>query len=196
MSMSDLYSCKFDAMKTTALCLCWLFLQVLCTPAQSQDVKIRVMNAHSGKPVKNECLNLSFGHWPGVEGEFRNADMTIPVDKEGVISLRISEGQVTTSNRRNICNGLEKLGPLTLENPPSLMVLGDWYVVCQKPEDALKYRVTDGKTVPTQPVYRIAQIMQSGISAPNTCGKARVQAKPGELVLFVRPLSLIEKLLL
>jgi hypothetical protein len=38
------------------------------------------------------------------------------------------------------------------------------------------------------------QLMREGIVMPNTCGKATASPQPGELVIFVRPLSWWEKI--
>ena len=42
-------------------------------------------------------------------------------------------------------------------------------------------------------LYSVAEILNKGISTENTCGKVLVAAKPGELILFERPFTLLEK---
>jgi hypothetical protein len=42
-------------------------------------------------------------------------------------------------------------------------------------------------------LYSVAEILNKGISTENTCGKVLVAAKPGELILFERPFTLMEK---
>jgi hypothetical protein len=44
-----------------------------------------------------------------------------------------------------------------------------------------------------QILYSVAEILNKGISTENTCGTIRVTAKPGELILFERPFTLMEK---
>jgi hypothetical protein len=46
---------------------------------------------------------------------------------------------------------------------------------------------------PSQLLYSVAEILGKGISPENTCGNVRVAAKPGELILFERPFTLLEK---
>jgi hypothetical protein len=46
---------------------------------------------------------------------------------------------------------------------------------------------------PSQFLYSVAEILNKGISTENTCGTVRVTAKPGELILFERPFTLMEK---
>jgi hypothetical protein len=42
-------------------------------------------------------------------------------------------------------------------------------------------------------LYSVAEILNKGIATDNTCGTVRVTAKPGELILFERPFTLMEK---
>jgi hypothetical protein len=42
--------------------------------------------------------------------------------------------------------------------------------------------------------YGVAQILNSGITAPNACSKRQAVARPGELVFFVRPMTFWEKM--
>ena len=42
-------------------------------------------------------------------------------------------------------------------------------------------------------LYSVAEILNKGIATDNTCGNVRVAAKPGELILFERPFTLLEK---
>lgn len=44
-----------------------------------------------------------------------------------------------------------------------------------------------------QLLYSVAEILNKGISTENTCGTVLVAAKPGELILFERPFTLLEK---
>jgi hypothetical protein len=45
----------------------------------------------------------------------------------------------------------------------------------------------------SQFLYSVAEILNKGIATDNTCGTVRVTAKPGELILFERPFTLLEK---
>jgi hypothetical protein len=53
----------------------------------------------------------------------------------------------------------------------------DIYINC----DAAKEKVKD-----TVHWYAVADILKTGVTAPNECGKATAKAKPGEFVFFVR----------
>jgi hypothetical protein len=45
----------------------------------------------------------------------------------------------------------------------------------------------------SQFLYSVAEILNKGIATDNTCGPVRVAARPGELILFERPFTLMEK---
>src|ERR1700676_1780726 len=60
---------------------------LLGTPIRGQEIHIRVLNARTGKPISNECVNLSLGAWHG-------ADLIAPTNKEGVAVLRLARNEV------------------------------------------------------------------------------------------------------
>jgi hypothetical protein len=70
--------------------------------------------------------------------------------------------------------------------------MGDMYVLCQAYGKAVsgQPQPPDTDLIPT---YSITKIFESGVVAVNTCGKFKADVKPGELVLFARPMSLWEK---
>ncbi len=45
------------------------------------------------------------------------------------------------------------------------------------------------------PWYPIAEILKAGAVSENRCGKATAKAEPGELILFIKPLSMWKRLL-
>jgi hypothetical protein len=45
-----------------------------------------------------------------------------------------------------------------------------------------------------RPTYSVAEILSSGLATANRCGKPRVEARPGEVVFFVRPFTWWEEL--
>lgn len=50
------------------------------------------------------------------------------------------------------------------------------------------------KPAPVERWYEVAQILSSGVLAPNGCSKLKEIAKPGEFVFFVRKINMREKL--
>ena len=153
-------------------------------PLRAQQIRIRALNARNGKPIAHECINVSLGSWHGT-------DILPATNRDGVAVLDLEGGEVRTEAA---CAGW----PARAHRPAgvdTLSVIGDYYVACQEygrispGEPATRGLL--GQLVPSYPIERI---LQSGVSAANTCGKFRAQAKPGELILYMRPHSLLEKL--
>ncbi|HEY4364220.1 MAG TPA: hypothetical protein VGN17_24835 [Bryobacteraceae bacterium] len=63
---------------------------------------------------------------------------------------------------------------------PWLGVLVDWHHSCQSELDS--------------GIYRLATIQEAGLATPNTCSSIVKTATPGELYLFVRAETLLEKM--
>lgn len=166
-----------------------VFFNMSASLVWAQVIRITVLNAHNGKAVPNECLNVSFGSWHG-------ADLVTPTDDKGDVVLHLGAGKVEADGMPHACNGTAILGPKTLpKGVDALTISGDHYVVCQE----------YGKIVPGQPItsdslkelmpsYSIDRIVKTGLTASNTCGRFRIKAIPGELVLFVRPVTWLEKM--
>jgi hypothetical protein len=156
--------------------------------ARSQDIHIQVVNARNGKPITDECLNISFGKWHG-------AELLAPTNRGGIVELHIKNRQVTAdATSPHACNGQAILGPKFFTNDvESISVMGDIYVACQEYGNRVSGQPPP---LPTDviPTYRISKIVEMGVAAANTCGKFKAEAKPGELILFVRRISFWEKL--
>ena len=170
--------------------LLWLVVAFFSPPLDAQDIRIKVLNARNGKPVTNECLNVWVGplHGPA---------LPVPTNHEGVVVLHLEDSEVTPDAvSRSACNGNATNRPRSLpRDARTITIAGGNYVACQE----------YGKIVPGEPVtpdlvgrlmpsYPIQEILESGVAAGNTCGRFRAQAKPGELIIFVRPTTFWERL--
>lgn len=153
--------------------------------AWAQDIHIQVVNARNGKPITDECLNISFGKWHG-------AELLAPTNREGIVELHIKNRQVTADTTSpHACNGQAIHGPKFLTNDvESISVMGDIYVACQE----YGKRASGQPAADVIPTYRISKIVELGVAAANTCGKFKAEARPGVLIFFVRPMSFREKL--
>ena len=67
---------------------------------------------------------------------------------------------------------------ITLEKSASIWVAANGYHDC-RPKKNIRAKAS----------YSVTEIATNGIVTKNDCGKATVIAKPGELILFVRPLT-------
>jgi hypothetical protein len=71
----------------------------------------------------------------------------------------------------------------------SISVMGDIHVACQE----YRKRAAGQPAGDVIPTYRTSKFVKSGVAAANTCGKFKAEAKPGELILFVRSMSFWQK---
>jgi hypothetical protein len=156
--------------------------------AWAQDIQIRVVNARNGKPITHECLNISLGKWHG-------AELLAQTNSDGTVVLHVKGGQVTVVvSSPKACNTQAIVGPKPFtDDKRSISVVGGIYVVCQEYGNHVS-----GQPPPVNvdliPTYAVTKILESGVAAANTCGRFRAEAKPGELVLFVRPMSFWERM--
>ena len=170
--------------------LIWVLVAFLAPVLHAQNIEIRVLNGRDGKPITKECLNVWLGPLHG-------AGLIAPTNKDGVVVLHFESNQVTADSAvPHACNGMAVLGPKAVPNGiDEITIAPDEYVACQE----------YGKIVPGEPAtpnllreimpsYSIKKILESGVSAANRCGEFRAEAKPGELVFFVRPRSFSERM--
>lgn len=96
--------------------------------AQSvQEIRIRVLNARNGKPITNECVNVSLGTWHG-------ADLIAPTNEEGVVVLYFAKDEVSAASvPRSPCDRVVILGPIPLPKDVDMITItSDEYVDCQE----------------------------------------------------------------
>ena len=94
-------------------------------PANRQEIHIRVLNAHNGKPIANECVNVSFGPW-------HRGDLIAPTNKDGVMVLHLTSDEVTANPVfPSPCDRTAILGPKSLpKGDDTLAITSDYYVDC------------------------------------------------------------------
>jgi hypothetical protein len=153
----------------------------------AQEIHIRVMNAHNGKPIKNDCINVSLGPWHG-------ADLLPATNEDGVVVLHLLNNEFWADSA---CHGWPARVPRRA-GVDAIALIGDRYIACQE------YGKLDSgeRTTPAAslssikeriPSYSIMTILESGVTAGNTCGQFRAEARPGALIFFVRPPTWLEK---
>ena len=161
-----------------------MFATLFGTQASGQEIRIKVIDGRSGHPATKECLNVSLGVWHG-------ADIVPETDKDGMAVLHLINNEFVAERA---CPGWPSRATRGT-NAETIVVVSGSSVTCQE----------YGKAVPGEPVdpnlpkrimpsYSIKEILESGLVTANTCGKIRAEATPGELIMFVRPLTWLEKL--
>lgn len=147
-----------------------------------QDIRIRVLDGHNGKPITKECLNV----WIGTG---RGAHMIAATNKNGVVVLHLAENEIQAEIA---CPGWPAR---VIGHANNLQISGDEYLPCQEygkinPGEP----ITPDLTMAPMPSYSIKKILESSVKGSNTCGKFRKEAKPGELIFYERPLHWWEKM--
>jgi len=161
-----------------ALFLILSFVCLFRVAAHAQDISIKVLNGRNGKPITNECLNVWVGALAGPH-------LVAATNRDGVVVLRVSDDKLVAGAG---CRGwpVQAAWPTGSER---ILVTGDYYVACQEYAKVVPNAAKPKFTGKIPPLYPIKEILESGISASNTCGKFRAKPKPGELIFFVKPRS-------
>jgi len=145
----------------------------------AQTIEIKLVNGRNGAPMSDACVNL----WAGTE---REEAMAIPTDKNGVARLRLTEkdSEINIQSHWKGCGEFGVVNPVVKYNDSLRINAG--YVLCQsRKSDYSWLAIRDFST---------KEVLQRGVVTANTCGKATASPKPGEVIIFVRPLSWWEKL--
>jgi hypothetical protein len=151
----------------------------LGTSLRAQDIRFKLVNGRNGRPMSDACLNV----WVGTE---RIDALSIPTDKEGVAALHLSdsEAKINTRNRWPRCGAEGVINPV-LKYADSIKINAG-YASCQP-------HTADYSWLAVQ-VFSTKKVLESGVVTPNACGKVTASPEPGEIIMFVRPLSWWEKL--
>lgn len=139
----------------------------------AQKVEIKLLDARSGLPAAQTCIDL------GLQGVVEM--LAIPTDKDGVARFYITDNDadVNVKNHWPGCGNRGVIDPVV--RPGDSFGLHVGYVLCQS-----RKRDYSWLAIMT---FSTKEVLQKGIVLPNTCGKAAAPPKPGEVVIFVRPLS-------
>ncbi|HWW24242.1 MAG TPA: hypothetical protein VNY78_10075 [Edaphobacter sp.] len=154
--------------------------QPRATPkSQAETIKIKLVNGRNGQPIAASHVNV----WVGTE---RKEAIVIPTDGNGVASLQLTRNTAEI----NIPTPSNDRGSVVVASPvvkyDDSLQINVGYVLCQP-------NVGDYSWLKTMDLTT-SRVLQEGIAMANTCGKSRWPAKPGEVIIFVRPLNWWERL--
>jgi hypothetical protein len=157
----------------------WVTFSSVSTLLSAQTLEIKLIDGRNGHPMANTCVNV----WVGDE---RKYPLAVPTDKNGAARLQLTESDVEV----NTNDGWKGCGEFGVINPvvkyKDFIKVNVGYVVCES--HRTDYSWVEVKNIPTK------RIVHEGVVSANTCGKPTASPKPGELIIFVRPLSFSEKL--
>lgn len=164
------------------------FALMFTAPCCAQQLRIAVVEAHHGKPVANECINVALGLWHG-------SDVLLRTDQTGLITLSITDDQVTgmTDSDKPCKARQSEMRISAATTPSSISVVPNWFVSCQyakeQEKDPAWLSATPAQRIPT---YAVAEILSKGVVTANHCSKLTLMPKPGELTLIVRKRTFVE----
>jgi hypothetical protein len=143
----------------------------------AQTIRIKLVNGKNGHPMGHKCVNVGVDHV--------NDMLVIPTDKEGVASLRLTDKdtEINTQDHWSACGGYGVISPVVKYS--NVIDINVGFVICLP-------HVSDYSWLKTA-AFSKKKILESGIVMPNACGKAKASPEPGEVIIFVRPLTWWEK---
>jgi hypothetical protein len=161
-----------------------LLVTVLLTmPAMSlagQTLEIKMVDGRNGRPMVGASSYVNV--WMGGE---RKEAIAIPTDDKGVARLQLT----LNPNEVNIPNSTGT-GSVVANHPvvkyDESFRINAPYVLCGAGEG--NHSWLELKNFSTK------EVLDRGYASINTCGKVTVSPQPGKVVLFVRPLTLWEKM--
>ena len=164
----------------------WLNLLVtvlLVMPAMSlaaQTLEIKLVDGRNGRPMVGTSAYVNI--WVGGE---RKEAIAIPMDDHGVARLQLT----LNPNEVNVPNSTGH-GTIVANHPvvqyDESFRINVPYVLCGARE---------GNRSPLElKNFSTKEVLDHGYASGNTCGKVTASPQPGQVVLFVRPLTFMEKM--
>ncbi|MBB5342799.1 hypothetical protein [Tunturibacter empetritectus] len=159
-----------------------LLLLIFCGAALSaQTVEIKLVDGRNGRPMVGSASYVNV--WVGAE---RKEAIAIPTDGNGVALVKLTPN----TEEINIPNHSGDRGSVVVDNPvvnyDESFRINAPYVLCGSGGSHSSWLMSEH--------FLTKQILQQGYVSPNTCGKVTASLRPGQVILFVRPLTWWEKL--
>jgi hypothetical protein len=146
----------------------------------AQSIRIKLVNGRNGRPMVGASSYVNV--WVGGE---RKEAIAIPADENGVARLQLT----LNPSEVNIPNSKNK-GSVVVDHPvvkyDESFRINAPYVLCGPRGGS--YSWLELKNFSTK------EVLDHGYTSANTCGKVTVSPQPGDLIIFVRPLTGWEKL--
>jgi hypothetical protein len=162
-------ACRFLVLCAFASCTTILF---------SQTIKVKLVNGRNGLPMSHTCVDLGIGHIDHM--------LSIPTDGDGVAKFSVTDddAEINMAKRWNECGSWGVIDPIVKHDGIFGLHIG--YVLCQSGKSDYSWlaRMT----------FSTNEVLRQGIVMQNSCSKITALPKTGEVIIFVRPLNLWEKL--
>ncbi|HEX5425892.1 MAG TPA: hypothetical protein VFW94_20250 [Candidatus Acidoferrales bacterium] len=151
----------------------------LSSAGWGQEIRVKFLDGQTGRPLTYEGATM----WLGTYTRFLVAPAH---NKEGTAKFLYTGHSIRAVWPDNKKKSQYDATELTI--PPGLER------IAVGPEVAAGI-CWDLGSPPHDPWYPISEVLQHGAVSENHCGKATAKAQPGELILFIRPLSIWQRLL-
>lgn len=146
----------------------------------AQTIEIKLVDGRNGRPMVRSSSYVNV--WVGRE---RKEAIAIPTNEKGVARLELT----LHPSEVNIPNSKDD-GSIVVDHPvvkyEESFRINAPYVLCGA--GGSNYSWLELKNFSTR------EILDHGYASANSCGKVTVSPQPGEVILFVRPLTFWEKL--
>ena len=172
--------------RQVSFCFRWLNLLVtvlLTMPAMSlaaQTLEIKLVDGRNGRPMVGASSYVNV--WVGTE---RRVAIVIPTDGNGVARMQLT----SKASEVNIPNS-QNNGSIVVNHPivkyDEILQINNPYVLCGPGGSNYSWLGLEN--------FSMKEILDHGYASANTCGKVTVSPEPGQVVLFVRPLTFWEKM--
>ena len=147
---------------------------------QAETIKIRLLNGRNGRPMTGTASYVNV--WAGIE---RKEAIAIPTDGNGFASLQLT----LDGSKANIPNPSKDQGSIVVANPVveynESFQINVPYALCGSRGSNYSWLALLQ--------FSTKQILENGYVSPNICGKGTASPTPGQVILFVRPLTWWEK---
>jgi hypothetical protein len=158
-----------------------LFLILYVVPLSAQELEIRLVDGRNGRPMVGVASHVNV--WVGKE---RKEAIVIPTDGNGVAGLQLTldPGKVNIPNPSNDSGSTVVADPV-VEYKESFRINVP-YALCGPGGSNYSWLMLQN--------FSTKRVLEHGYVSPNTCGKTTASPTPGQVILFVRPLTWWEKL--
>jgi hypothetical protein len=147
----------------------------------AQTLEITLVDGRNGRPMVGTSSYVNV--WVGIE---RQEAIAIPTDGNGVARLHLT----LNTSEINIPNSSKDRGSLVVANP--VVEFNESFRI----NVPYAFCASGGSHYSWLGILHFStkEILDRGFVSPNACGKATITPKPGQVILFVRPLTWWEKL--
>jgi hypothetical protein len=160
-----------------------LLLGLSTSAVSAQTIRIKLVDGRNGRPFAERRLQI----WIGNRSNPRSGSLIqSQTNQDGVTTLHLvrEDAEIERHSQQLACGLSGAIDP-TIKYDDTIGVRTS-YVLCQRGGSNYSWLAMIN--------FSTKELLQQGIATPNTCGKATASPEPGDLIIFVRPLTWWEKL--